>query len=72
MISAYRSRAGVFSLAAKPKILGKLEYMTSRSLLCDLFPPKAAARQREFENLWFISKGERKTVARGRDPDEGE
>ena len=69
MISAYRSSAGVFSLAAKPKILNKLEYMTPRSLLCGLFPPKAAARQREFENLKYISKGERKIAARGREPD---
>ena len=69
MISAYRSSAGVFSPATKPKILDKLQYMISRSHLCDLFPPKAAVRQREFENLRFISKSERKTVARGRDPD---
>lgn len=61
MISAARRGTGVLSPGAKLKILDRLGYMASRDLLCDLLPPKAAARLREFEKLRFIAKAKRRT-----------
>ena len=65
MISAARRGTGVLSPAAKLKILDRLGYMASKDILCDLLPPKAGAKLRQFERLRFEAKGKRRGKSNG-------
>jgi transcriptional regulator with XRE-family HTH domain len=57
MISKARNGSGELSPVAKLKLLDRLGYMASADILCDLLPPKAAARLRELESLRFLRRG---------------
>ncbi len=57
MISKARNGLGELSPVAKLKLLDRLGYMASTDILCDLLPPKAAARLRRLESLRFLRRG---------------